>query len=57
MQLPALWNAVPASLIEGQSIEDFIRNSTQNLQRMATAMPGSGLAGAVYLGFDGTSGV
>jgi hypothetical protein len=57
MQLPALRNAVPASLIEGQSIEDFIRNSTQNLQRMATAMPGSGLAGAVYLGFDGTSGV
>ena len=34
MQLPALKNAVPASLIDGQSIEDFIRNSTQNLQRM-----------------------
>ena len=39
MQLPALKNAVPASLIDGQSIEDFIRNSTQNLQRMAAAMP------------------
>jgi hypothetical protein len=49
MQLPALKNTVPASLIDGQSIEDFIRNSTQNLQRMS--------AGAVYLGFDGTSGV
>jgi len=57
MQLPALKNAVPASLIDGQSIEDFIRNSIQNLQRTAAAMPGSGIAGAVYLGFDGTSGV
>src|SRR5262249_6905555 len=56
MQLPALQNAVPASLINGQPIEDFIRNSTQNLQRMASAMPGSGVAGAVYLGFDGTNG-
>jgi len=57
MQLPALQNAVPASLIDGQSIEDFIRNSTQNLQRMSAAMPGSGVAGAVYLGFDGANGV
>ena len=57
MLLPALKNAVPASLIDGQSIEDFIRNSTQNLQRMSAAMPGSGIAGAVYLGFDGTRGV
>src|SRR5262249_51462011 len=56
MQLPALRNSVPASLIEGMSIEDFIRNSTQNLQRVAGAMPGSGIAGAVYLGFDGTNG-
>jgi hypothetical protein len=56
MQLPALQNAVPASLIDGQSIEDFIRNSTQNLQHMASAMPGSGVAGAVYLGFDGMNG-
>jgi len=56
MQLPALRNSVPASL-NGQSIEDFIRNSTQNLQRAAAAMPGSGVAGAVYLGFDGTTGV
>jgi hypothetical protein len=57
MLLPALKNAVPASLSDGQSIEDFIRNSTQNLQRAAAAMPGSGIAGAVYLGFDGTTGV
>ena len=56
MQLPALKNSVPASL-NGQSIEDFIRNSTQNLQRAAAALPGSGVAGAVYLGFDGTTGV
>jgi hypothetical protein len=55
MQLPALRNSVPASL-ENQSIEDFIRNSTQNLQRAAAALPGSGVAGAVYLGFDGNSG-
>jgi hypothetical protein len=52
MQLPTLKNTVPASLVDGQSIEDFIRNSTQNLQRM----PGSGITGAVYLGFDGTTG-
>lgn len=57
MKLPALKNVVPTSLIDGQSIEDFIRNSTQNLQRMSASMPGSGIAGAVYLGFDGTSGV
>jgi hypothetical protein len=57
MLLLTLKNSVPASLIEGQTIEDFIRNSTQNLQRVAGAMPGSGVAGAVYLGFDGTKGV
>jgi hypothetical protein len=56
MLLPAVNNTVPTSLIDGMSIEDFIRNSTQNLQRMASAMPGSGVAGAVYLGFDGTNG-
>jgi hypothetical protein len=55
MLLPALKNSVPASL-NGQSIEEFIRNSTQNLQRAAAAMPGSSVAGAVYLGFDGTNG-
>ena len=55
MQLPALRNSVSTSL-NGQSIEEFIRNSTQNLQRAAAALPGSGVAGAVYLGFDGTTG-
>src|SRR5262245_6659216 len=55
MQLPALKNAVPASLGDGQSIEDFIRNSTQNLQRAAATMPG-GDGGTVYLDFDGTKG-
>jgi len=56
MLLPVPKNAIPASLIDGQSIEDFIRNSTRNLQKVANAMPGSGVAGATYLGFDGTSG-
>ena len=55
MQLPALRNSVSTSLIDGQSIEDFIRNSTQNLQRVAGAMPG-GDAAMVYLDFDGTKG-
>jgi hypothetical protein len=55
MHLPALKNSIPAS-IDGQSVEDF-RNSTRNLQQVAAAMPGSGVAGASYLGFDGTSGV
>ena len=54
MHLPALKNSIPAS-IDGQSIEDFIRNSTQNLERMSAA--GSGVAGAVYLGFNGNTGV
>jgi hypothetical protein len=56
MQLPALRNSVPASL-NGMSIEDYIRNSTRNLQQIAATVPGSGIAGAVYLGFDGTTGV
>jgi hypothetical protein len=55
MLLPALKNATPPS-IDGQSLEDFIRNSTRNLQNVAAAMPGSGVAGATYLGFDGTNG-
>jgi hypothetical protein len=56
MQLPALKN-VPASLIDGMSIEDFIKNSTTNLQRIPTGGGGgTGIAGAVYLGFDGTTG-
>jgi hypothetical protein len=55
MLLPALKNSVPASL-NGQSIEDFIRNSTANLQRTAAATGGSGLSGASYLGFNGNTG-
>ena len=54
MKLPGLNNAT--SLSDGQSIEDFIRKSTQNLQRVAGAMPGSGVAGAMYLDFNGKSG-
>jgi hypothetical protein len=52
MQLPALNNTVSAP----QSVEDFVRNSNQNLQRMATAMPDGGIPGALYLGFDGNTG-
>jgi hypothetical protein len=55
MHLPALKNSVPAS-IGGVSVEDFIRNSTRNLQQVAAAMPGNDVAGANYLGFDGTTG-
>jgi hypothetical protein len=56
MQLPALKNSVPASL-GNQSLEDFVRNSTQALQQMAATLPGSGIAGGVvYLGFNGNTG-
>jgi hypothetical protein len=55
MLLPTLKNSVPASL-DGQSVEDFIRNSIANLQRTAAAMPGSGIPGVVYLGFNGNTG-
>jgi hypothetical protein len=54
MVLVAALAATAASVVPGAAI---IRNSTQNLQRAAAAMPGSGIAGAVYLGFDGTTGV
>ena len=56
MYLPALRNSVPASL-DGMSIEDYIKNATRNLQNVAAAMPGGGgVAGAVYLGFNGNTG-
>jgi hypothetical protein len=55
MPLPTSRISIPA-LIDGQSIEDFIRNSTRNLQQVAAATPGSDVAGVVYLGFDGTRG-
>jgi hypothetical protein len=57
MKLPALKNATALSSLNGQSVEEFIRNSTQNLQQAAAAMPGSGIAGAVYLKFDGNTGI
>jgi hypothetical protein len=40
------------------SLEDYIRNATKNLQNVAAAMPssGSGIAGAIYLGFNGNTG-
>ena len=55
MNLPALKNT-SATLIDGMSIEDYIRNSTTNLQRMPTGGGGTGIPGAVYLGFDGNTG-
>jgi hypothetical protein len=39
------------------TLADFIRNSTQNLQRMSEAMPSSGVSGAAYLNFNGKTGV
>jgi hypothetical protein len=56
VEFPVLKTAVPVSLSENQTIEDIVRASTRNLQRVAAEMPGSGLAGVVYLGFDGTTG-
>jgi hypothetical protein len=57
MKLPALKNTVSAgALINGQSVDEFIRNSTKNLQRMQASMPGGGDRNAQYLDFDGTSG-
>jgi hypothetical protein len=58
MHLPALKNTVPPSL-DGMSLEDYIRNATKNLRNVAASMPGnsgSGVAGAVYLGFNGNTG-
>jgi hypothetical protein len=55
MKLPALRNST--ALSEGQSVEDLIRNSTKALQRMAAAIPSSGMAGVTYLTFNGNTGV
>jgi hypothetical protein len=40
------------------SLQDYIRDATANLRYVAAAMPssGSGVSGAVYLGFNGNSG-
>jgi hypothetical protein len=58
MQLPALKNSTSLSSINGgMSIEEFIRNSTQNLQRAAASLPGGGATGTIFLNFDGNSGI
>jgi hypothetical protein len=57
MLLPAMKTAIHLSITPEQSIEDIIRASTRNLQRAAAAMPGSGVSGAQYLKFDGTTGI
>jgi hypothetical protein len=59
MHLPALRGSTSlgGQPLVNQSLDDYIRNSTQNLQRMAAALPGSGIAGGVtYLGFNGNTG-
>jgi hypothetical protein len=58
MQLPALKNSSSLSPINGgMSIEEFIRNSTQNLQRAVASLPGGGATGTIFLNFDGTTGI
>jgi hypothetical protein len=57
MLLPALKGSSANILANSQmSIEDFIRNSTQNLQRLSAEVPGGGGQGALYLNFNGLSG-
>jgi hypothetical protein len=56
MFLPALKNSVSRLVPTNQSVEELVRASTQNLQRLAAETPGGGAHGAVYLGFDGLSG-
>jgi hypothetical protein len=57
MQLPALKNSTALST-DGQSVEEYIRNATKNMQKVAAAMPGSGtgVTGAVFLNFNGNNG-
>jgi hypothetical protein len=58
MQLPVLKNSAPTSL-DGQSLQDYIRNATQNLRNVVAAMPsggGAASAGAIYLNFNGNTG-
>ena len=43
-------------LIEGQTVEDFIKNSVPNLQRNITVLPGDNQSGTSFLHFDGNTG-
>jgi hypothetical protein len=54
MALPTFKNSTSLS---GQTVEDFVKNSTVALERMADAMPGSGIAGVAYVNFNGKTGV
>jgi hypothetical protein len=54
MLLPVLKSSVAP--IVPPSIEDYVRNSTRNLQRLAAGLPGGGIDGVVYLGFNGNTG-
>jgi hypothetical protein len=58
MKLPVLKNSVamPASISDDQSVEDFIRKSTQNLQRASANVPGKNRSNLSYLTFDGQTG-
>jgi hypothetical protein len=58
MYFPIPKNMVP-TLIDGMSIEEYVRSATQNLRNSAASMPGSaggGISGAIYLGFNGNTG-
>jgi hypothetical protein len=56
MLLPALKTSV-SPLIDKQSIEDIIRNSTKALQQMSATMSGSGVSGGAFLNFNGKTGI
>ena len=43
-------------LIEGRTVEDFIKNSVHNLQRNITVLPGDNQSGTSFLRFDGNTG-
>jgi hypothetical protein len=57
MFLPALKNSASRLIPASQTVEELVRASTQNLQRLAAEVPGGGAHGAVYLGFDGINGI
>ena len=43
-------------LIEGRTVEDFIKNSVHNLQRNVTLLPGDNQSSTSFLRFDGNTG-
>jgi hypothetical protein len=57
MLLPVFKNSSALTSVNKPSIEEIIRNSAKALQHMSAAMPGSGVSGGAYLGFNGKTGV